>query len=876
MSTQAERDEIVMTLVESARKLPPELRDSFLQSSCNGDTGLCDEVRDLIAWEEKMGAFLREPVLAPPDLPDRPFQPGELVAGRFRILRQTGQGGMGVVYEARDEKLDRRIALKCARFRFGSQLPPEVRAAREVSHFNVCKVYEIHTVNTAAGESVDFLSMEFIDGETLAARLRRDQPIPDAEIREIVSQLCAGVAQSHRQGVIHGDLKPANIILSRSPEGGLRAVITDFGLAKLHGAGATSFASARGGTYHYMAPELFKGERASIASDIYALGVIVHEMRTGKRPARAVEIPEFPPIAASSETITLNYIAGEWKCAVAPMPKPWAAAVARCLAVNPPDRFASASDLASTLQPRRSTAKTIAVLALPLCLAAASAFWFFREPGGPQIRLAILPIAVVGPPVPALGGVADDVRSRLSGLRQRLTVISRSEMLQQIPDPSEKAKPENDTPENAAKRLKATHVLQTRAEHRGSHLIVHASLIDAATGQSTRDLQGTYPDSDPSAIAKALLATAINGFSLRAAVPETVAPSAYADYAQGVSLMERDNESALQAIAFFDRAAKLDPKSALPLAALGNAQLLRFRTTGERAWLGLAEANAAQARGLNPASAPVFLLDGRLHLEAGRYEQALQAFARSLELDPGNPLAWYRLAFTYDKLNRPQDAVATYRRAIQAQPTYFRHYLDLFNVHWRRGEYHEAETVIRNLTAVAPGLPYGHENLALVLMDLARFPEAEQEIRKARKVRQKFLLGYLYYQQRRYSEAAPLFREIAALPFPDPVYFHCLGLTERLLGNGDRARLAFREGLRADERLISQNPRAAMERARMAVFAAYLGDQDRARYEVAQALQLSPDDTKLIRIAAEAYEAIGDRAALSPSSATFRSPCCRK
>ncbi len=137
---------------------------------------------------------------------------------------------MGVVYEAVDEKLQRKIALKCAKTGFGKRLPPEVRNATEISHPNVCKIFEIHTAYTSQGE-IDFITMEFLDGETLAERLSRG-PLPEQEGRAIAVQLCAGLAEAHRNRVIHGDLKNNNVILTSGPHGGVRAVITDFGLAR--------------------------------------------------------------------------------------------------------------------------------------------------------------------------------------------------------------------------------------------------------------------------------------------------------------------------------------------------------------------------------------------------------------------------------------------------------------------------------------------------------------------------------------------------------------------------------------------------------------------------------------------------------------------
>src|SRR5262249_52895334 len=159
------------------------------------------------------------------------------------------------------------IAIKCAKTGFQKRLPPEVRHAREIAHPNVCKIFEIHTASTPDGE-IDFLAMEFLDGETLTERLRRGRLAENAA-RTMGRQLCAGLAEAHRNQVIHGDLKSNNVILTAGADGGIRAVITDFGLARRpESSQRTSQSGEPGGTPDYMAPELWNGEKASVESDI--------------------------------------------------------------------------------------------------------------------------------------------------------------------------------------------------------------------------------------------------------------------------------------------------------------------------------------------------------------------------------------------------------------------------------------------------------------------------------------------------------------------------------------------------------------------------------------------------------------------------------
>jgi serine/threonine-protein kinase len=207
------------------------------------------------------------------------FAPGVVLVDRYRIIGLLGRGGMGEVYRADDLTLGQSVALKFLPAGFelkpGSldRLLSEVRTARQVSHPNVCRV---HDVGEAAGRR--FISMEYIDGEDLSVLLRRIGRLPADKAIEIARQLCAGLAASHERGVMHRDLKPANIML----DGRGRVRITDFGLATALQAGGTE-AGEVAGTPAYMAPEQLNGAPLSAQTDIYALGLVLFEIFTGKR-----------------------------------------------------------------------------------------------------------------------------------------------------------------------------------------------------------------------------------------------------------------------------------------------------------------------------------------------------------------------------------------------------------------------------------------------------------------------------------------------------------------------------------------------------------------------------------------------------------------
>jgi serine/threonine-protein kinase len=222
--------------------------------------------------EEKSPALSSDPALV-----ESRFLPGAMVAGRYRIVGILGKGGMGEVYRADDLRLGQPVALKFLPEAFGrdpgkmARLRDEVRISRQVSHPNVCRVYDI-----GEAEGHTFLTMEYVDGEDLASLLRRIGRLPQDKAIEMARQLCAGLAAAHDRGVLHRDLKPANVMI----DGRGRLRITDFGLARP--AEAIQGAEALAGTPAYMSPEQLAGTEVTAKSDLYALGLVLYEMFTGK------------------------------------------------------------------------------------------------------------------------------------------------------------------------------------------------------------------------------------------------------------------------------------------------------------------------------------------------------------------------------------------------------------------------------------------------------------------------------------------------------------------------------------------------------------------------------------------------------------------
>ncbi len=263
------------------------------------------------------------------------FEAGQLLIGRFEVLSFLGAGGMGEVFHARDRQLGE-VAIKTLRIEFSNLSPTlerfrrEVSRGRQVSHPNVCRIHDLFEADSPAG--VPFFTMEYLPGQTLSAFIRSGGPISAVEALPIALDLCAGLGAAHEARIIHGDFKAANIMLSLDSAAPWQVKIMDFGLADILPSGDSKSEPARAtlaGTRPYLAPELLSGGTPTIASDIFALGVVLHQMRLATYPFRedasAQErnsSPQFERLAQSLEA-------------------PWARAIAACLDSDPAKRPAS-------------------------------------------------------------------------------------------------------------------------------------------------------------------------------------------------------------------------------------------------------------------------------------------------------------------------------------------------------------------------------------------------------------------------------------------------------------------------------------------------------------------------------------------------------
>jgi eukaryotic-like serine/threonine-protein kinase len=354
-------------LYEAALKCNPAHRVEFLQRNSTDDA-VSEEVRRLLAEQENAGSFLSMPTVLdyrlPVNQPGKRFVPGEVLAERFRIVGFIAAGGMAEVYEAEDLTLKENLAIKTIRREVLQQnnalarFKREVQLARRVTHPNVCRVFDLFWHQGTVGKSespIVFVSMELLEGETLSERIRRAGRFTAEEALPLINQIASGLEAAHRAGVVHRDLKPANVILVRDrEENQIRSVVTDFGLAlqtAVEGNKNVDLTATQGvfGTPAYMAPEQIEGKEVTKLADIYALGLIIFEMVTGKHA-----FPADTPLASAARRLSDSI---ESPRRFAPqLSTNWEQTIIRCLKREPSARFCSAMDVTKALSDQASDA----------------------------------------------------------------------------------------------------------------------------------------------------------------------------------------------------------------------------------------------------------------------------------------------------------------------------------------------------------------------------------------------------------------------------------------------------------------------------------------------------------------------------------------
>ena len=664
-------------------------------------------------------------------LPQTPYPvlaAGRDVAGKYRILDQLGAGGMGVVYRAEDLTLKRRVALKF--------LPPhlaetpelkerfliEAQAAAALSHPNICVIHEV-----GESDGRPFIAMEYVEGETLREKVRKG-PLKPEEAVDLISQVAAGLGEAHQKGILHRDIKSANIMVT--PDG--RAKVMDFGLAKRVGGVSLTMSRAVLGTVAYMSPEQARGEGLDQRTDIWSLGVVLYELLAGTLPFRGDNDQTVIYLIIHREPESLTRL----RAGLAPELDH---VVGHALSKKPADRY-------QTMEELREDLAAVAEGLKPLK----------AKPRPAAVKLAVLPLAnLTGDPDQEYlsDGLTQEMITLLGRLHpQSLGVIARTSVM--------RYKKSEAPIDQIGRELGVGYVLEGSVRREGSRVRVAADLIQVRDQTQLwgdvfeREMAGILALQNDVAreVAKALALKLLPSEQACLATARPVNPEAHEAYIRGsfhlwkltpgdVDIAEKYFDLALErdpayAPAYAGRAwvwgargqfgyaapEETGPKAkAAALRAVeldGNLAGAHEVLAGIRTWSDWDWESAweswRRALELNPNIATARAAFAHFLMIMGHGEEALEHSKRAVELDPFNPLCHGWFAFVLYMQRRYEEAIAAAREALLIQPGF----PVATNVLWLAT--HEVEGMEREAFEVA-------KSFARIVYDDARIDTALDE-----------------------------------------------------------------------------------------------------------------------------------------------------
>ena len=837
---------------------------------------------------------------------------GEVVARNYQILGRAGAGGMGVVYRARDLKLERTVALKFlplglnASEKDKERILKEARIASSLDHVNIGAIYGID--ETPDGHI--FIIMAFYEGRTLAERIHLRGNISISEALDITTQIARGLAEAHTHNIVHRDVKPTNVMLT----GNGVVKIVDFGLAHVTEATAT-LTHGTVGTASYMSPEQTLGKTVDQRSDIWALGVVLAEMLTGKNPfkretlsATILAILNEPPGSLEGVPIELQQI------------------VYRALSKDPLHRYQNCLELLRDLEQARTaivvaddetlTTKSkvtsefrryvaeasksawvpasqarssrpgivIAAVALAVVVVAASLFEFYPparrllDGSGevtskiasalPQTQvLAVLPFkATAGDEkLTALGqGVVESVAAKLGRL-------SENRALEIIPARNLQERGVTSLAE-ARKQFGANLGLAVTLEQAGELIRVSYSLLNAQTGAVIGGDSVTVPAADAFSVEDDVAAGAVKALQLKLQPEEQTAlkihgtsnPAAYNYYlqARGYLLNFTSAENVENAILMLKEALRVDTNFGTAKAALGEAYWRKYWLTKDKDWTTLAKEECDNAVKLGNAGAAGHACLGLVADGTGQYREAATQYQQTLELEPGNESAYVGLALAYEHQGAITEAEQTYQRAIDAHPDSPYSYNSLGTFYLRREQYDKAVQMFQKVIALAPEGYGGYVNLGDAYNYMGRYSESIEPLRKSISIRPSYAgyvnLGVAYGGLNRFANEAAAYEEAIKLNPQEYVTWGDLAEARFYAGSKSEAMDGYRKAVELATEELKVNPHDPDVLSNLANYYSVLGDRDHALLYLQQALQYGHNDKEILVDAASVYNHLGE------------------
>ena len=782
---------------------------------------------------------------------------------------------MGSVWLAEDTRLHRQVALKTLRPADDDDAPArarlmrEARAAAALNHPHIAAVYDV-----LENDGHVVIVFEYVEGETLAARLARDVlPVPAAI--DIGGQIAVALVAAHAHGVVHRDLKPANVIIGA----GGQVKILDFGIARILACGTTKTGdghTATGlgliGTPAYAAPEQMVSGAVDERADLYALGVMLFEMISGRRPFTGSD-----PIALASSKLGKD--APPLSAAGAQVPRELERLVASLLSRDLDERPVSAADVLAQLRAlvpdttappskRRAVAPVLAIATLLAAIVSLGVWGPLRRSSEPAAEsppvVAVLPLANIsgdGSKDFLAAGIAESLISSLAAL-PTVTVLSRASVTEA----------RNRTPESSAlaRDLGATYLVEGSVQESSGRLRVSLNLVRPDRSVAWADsVEGVVDQIFDLQSRLATMLTAALDVRVSAAErqrmnsPVTTSSEALNAYWQGRAFLDRrDVKGNLDAaVAAFNRALALDARFAVAQAALGEAFWTQYVDSRDPAWAQKATEAGLTALRLD-ADEPVVRYALAVTLAGtGKLAEAVVELRQALALQPNYDDARRQLGQVLSQLGQADGAVVEFQRAIALRPAFWGHYLALGNSLMQVGRYAEAGDAFQKVIELQPDSFVGYQQIGAVHHNLGNYDEALKNYRLAldrRPNAQAYSnVGAIHHSRGEYGAAVDAYRHALELRPNSHVTHRNLGDALVNLGQRSQARTAYQRAIALAEGELKVNSTDPAILSSLAVYLQKAGRGDQALERLRQALPLAPTDWQVHFRAAEVHALAG-------------------
>lgn len=804
------------------------------------------------------------------------------VVGRFRVGARLGSGGMGEVYVAEDTTLKRKVALKRVAPALRedpahlTRMFKEAQRASALAHPCVASIFD---VLHEGGEI--FLVMEYVDGISLRERLKHKPPME--EVLRIMEQCAGALRAAHEKNIIHGDVKPENIMITA----GCHAKLLDFGVARRivvdsSQAETTTRLEGWGGTPGYLAPEVLLEQPSDGRADLFSLGVVLYEALAGIQPFRGDSTVSTFDHTLHDEPLALTDVNPS-------IPDELAKIVKKLMAKRPEQRYADAEALLTDLRPlvasassamftapvpRRSRAAWLGAAALLLVALAAGAGWWVRSVQKsaraitlPANRyLAVLPFKAAGPNA-SDQAFADGITAMLVSNLTRLTLhqplqIASAADVRHIADAPQ-----------AHRTLGVNLVLQGKVERSGDAVRIEYSLVDARTLEVLRSDTLRVPGADPFALSDQLTAATTHLLAFDLAPDEqrglnihgTQQRAAYEHYLSGEGYRQQNTPQSIDnAIESLRQATGQDPNYALAWSSLGLSYLRKFDIAHQREWLEEARKSCKRATETDAREPAGYVCLGEIENSVGNYEGAVNQFQQALAGDATSDEAYSGLGLAFQRLNRLEDAERNYKHAVEVRPNYWASHSNLGHFYTIIGRYQDAVAEFTKATELAPDLGPPYWQLAGAEIYLGAYDAAISALNKGISIaptpQQYSNLGNAYLGLHRYSDAITAFEQASRMAGSDYISLGNLARAYACAGEADRAKPVYRQAIALAESQVKVNPKDGAAHLMLAVYHAGVGDRAAAYKELGTARALSPAYSELWFFAAIIDVQFGDRA----------------